>query len=377
MRIAFLATFFPDYSLEAATALSGAADVLLLADREQLDADSCGEKRAALANAGRLTQFRQKRLSRIPAVAFAFLRIALFRPDVVIAHLDARLHVTLIYALVARVARLVLIVHDPVAHQGRDREVAEKRTWLVRRQVASASLFLTHGPYCAKLWSRADNRYGLITGRPVVTVPHGPVLRPAAISPLPARCRVLMFGRMEAYKGLDVLLAALGLLVARKVDVELRLAGDGPELERLEPKFAALGQCSIRRGFVPRDDAMSELRDAALVVVPYTEATQSGVVAAAFAHGRPVIASRVGGLPDFVRDGENGLLVPASDPTALADAIETVARNRALLERLASGARESSAHEMSWEVFAARSLVEIRALARVAKTPAETARLGV
>ena len=376
MRIAFLATHFTDYSLEAAMALSPLADVLLLADRAQLDCDSSAEKRAALAGTGRLAQFRQKRFSRIVAVAVAVLRIALFRPDIVIAHLDARLHVTLIYALVARLARLVLIVHDPVAHRGRDRQVAEKRTWQVKRQVASASLFLAHGPYCTKTWSRADNRYGPIKGRPVVAVPHGPVLRPDTMSPLPAQCRVLMFGRMEAYKGLDVLLAALRLLVARNVDIELRLAGDGPELQRLAPAFAALAQCSIRRGFVPRGDAMSEFRDAAVVVVPYTEATQSGVVAAAFAHGRPVIASRVGGLPDFVRHGENGLLVPPGDPTALADAIEVVARDRTLLQRLARGARDSSANEMSWEIFAARSLGEIRHML-TAKSPAETARLGI
>ena len=88
------------------------------------------------------------------------------------------------------------------------------------------------------------------------------------------------------------------------------------------------------------------------MVAPYSEATQSGVVAAAFANGRPVIATAVGGLPDFVIHNRNGLLVPPHDPLALADAILAIIEDRALLARLSAGAAASAAMEMSWDRFA-------------------------
>jgi glycosyltransferase involved in cell wall biosynthesis len=376
MRIALLATRFADYSVEAADALAREADLLLLADKEHLDADSCAGKRRALAAAGRLAEFRQRRFHRLGAVALCLWRIARFRPDVVIAHIDPRLHATLLYRLLSHLAPLLLIVHDPLPHTGRDWAPAMRRRWLVKWQVAAARLFFAHGPYCAKLWAAPDNPFGRVNGRRIAVLPHGPVLRPeGAVAELPSRCRVLMFGRMEAYKGLDVLLAALRLLVERQVDVELRLAGQGPELDRLEGEFRATGRCSIHNGFVPREAAIREFRDAALVVAPYTNATQSGVVAAAFAHARPVVASRVGGLPDFVHHGENGLLVPASDPVALADAIQSIAENRGLLYHLATGARASSAGEMSWDVFAARGLDAIRGTLNQESGSATTASL--
>ena len=101
---------------------------------------------------------------------------------------------------------------------------------------------------------------------------------------------------------------------------------------------------------------ISAIAESDVVVAPYSEASQSGVVAAAFANGRAVIASRVGGLPDFISDGVNGLLVPPSDAGALSKAIQRWAASSDLQTRLNDGARLTAETTISWET-AARSII--------------------
>ena len=83
-------------------------------------------------------------------------------------------------------------------------------------------------------------------------------------------------------------------------------------------------------------------------MTPYVDATQSGVIAAAYGNGRPVIASRIGGLVDAVEDGVSGLLVPAGDAAALATALHRVVTDRALHARLRQGARDAADGAFSW-----------------------------
>src|SRR4051794_18009029 len=88
------------------------------------------------------------------------------------------------------------------------------------------------------------------------------------------------------------------------------------------------------------------------VVLPYTDATQSGVVAMAFGFGRPAIVTNVGGLPDVICDGYNGLLVAPKDAGALAEAISRLIVNDDLRNRLTAGASDYGSTELSWEFVA-------------------------
>jgi glycosyltransferase involved in cell wall biosynthesis len=176
-----------------------------------------------------------------------------------------------------------------------------------------------------------------------------------------------MFGRMEEYKGLDVLLSAARILHSVGSQIEIRLAGAGSELDRLRTAFDALPNCSIASGFIPRELAIEEFRQASLVVAPYTQASQSGVVSAAFANGRSVVASAIGGLPDFIVPGRNGWLVPPNDSAALADALREVTGDRRLLETLSAGAQASAEQELSWETFADRVVGQVEALSSNSK----------
>jgi glycosyltransferase involved in cell wall biosynthesis len=109
-----------------------------------------------------------------------------------------------------------------------------------------------------------------------------------------------------------------------------------------------LSQVRFDFRFIPVSEIATYFAAADVVLAPYRTEAQSGVALTAFHFGRPVIASTVGGLPEIVRDGENGLLVPPDDANALAAAIDRFFQSdRATMERRAA----ESARMVSWEEY--------------------------
>ena len=148
-------------------------------------------------------------------------------------------------------------------------------------------------------------------------------------------------GRLVPQKSLDVGLEALG----RAERVTLVLAGDGPERPGLESLARRLGLGGRARfvGPQPRQTVFELLRAADAALLPSGWENFPHAVVEALAVGTPVLATRVGGVPEVVADGENGLLVPPGDPVALADAIRRFFADGALRERLRAVAAGSVA----------------------------------
>jgi glycosyltransferase involved in cell wall biosynthesis len=101
----------------------------------------------------------------------------------------------------------------------------------------------------------------------------------------------------------------------------------------------------LRNRFIPDEETAQLFLDADVVVLPYIEASQSGVIAISREFGLPVVATGVGGLPEAVRDGETGLIVPTRDPAALAQAILRLAREEPLRRRLGAAAQRYGTRE--------------------------------
>jgi glycosyltransferase involved in cell wall biosynthesis len=164
--------------------------------------------------------------------------------------------------------------------------------------------------------------------------------RPPA--PLPVLPQALFVGVLERYKNVDGLLAAWPHVVPRVPQARLRLVGTGA-LGAVVERAAA--DATLRVSWTPRlsqAEVAAALDASTCLVLPSRSEGMGRVVVEAFCRGRPVVGTRVGGTPDIVRDGENGLLVPAEDASALADALVRALSDRELLERLAGGARESA-----------------------------------
>ena len=168
-----------------------------------------------------------------------------------------------------------------------------------------------------------------------------PFLRPPA--PLPARPRALFVGVLEHYKGIDELAAAWRTVSAQLPDATLHVVGRGTRREVVERLVADLPDRTEWAEALSTEDVARALDAATVLVLPSRSEGMGRVLVEAFCRGRGAVASRVGGIVDLVKDGENGLLVPARDPQGLADALHRVLSDRELAERLATGAEASAA----------------------------------
>jgi len=164
----------------------------------------------------------------------------------------------------------------------------------------------------------------------------GPVPEPAPAG----QARLLYIGGFhDPVKGGDVLLDALPAIIDRHPGVQVTIAGPGEPPARL----AAVNGSATWLGWLDADAKARALREADIFLMPSTSEGLPVALLEAMAYGKPIVATRVGGIPDVLADGTEGLLVPPGDVTALADAVVTLvgdpdrawALGRAAKERVA------------------------------------------
>ena len=239
--------------------------------------------------------------------------------------------------------KLVYTVHDPEEHRGSPLSI--RLSNFLTMKMAEAVVVLT----------KAGRQQLLARGIPATKlhiIPHGiyeffrstgsPAIRPGKV--------ILYFGRFEPYKGIEVLVQAYRRLRQQFPAWSLIIAGAGrlPPGLNIQPGDGV----ELRNGFLP-DGAVADLmRRTRLVVVPYTEATQSGVIATAYAFDRPVVATRVGGLAEMVENGKTGLLVRPNDARELARAIRTLLKDPARLRQMARHVHALRRGKLRWERIA-------------------------
>jgi glycosyltransferase involved in cell wall biosynthesis len=168
-------------------------------------------------------------------------------------------------------------------------------------------------------------------------------------------------GRMTAPKALGVALEA----VAAVPGVELALAGDGDEREALEARARELGLDGRVRflGSLPRDEVLALFRHADAALLSSAWENFPHTLVEALAVGTPAIATAVGGVPEIVTDGENGLLVGPGDPAALAAAIRRFLADAALRERLTAAAAPSAERFSAGRIYGRLEEILARAAA--------------
>lgn len=259
------------------------------------------------------------RLPRLPFQVGGLARqVAALQPDAAICAMPAPLDMLMAAALRRVRVPYAVVVHDADLHPG---DIHAWQMVLQRRLAARADAVVVLSRHVG---DRLQAQ-GLVVGRKLILSEHPPM----SFGPPPppprthgGKLRLLCFGRLLPYKGLDLLAEAMAVLGPRD-DLELRVMGQGPESAVLD-QLRALPGVSVENRWVPEGEVGSILAWSDALVLPYREASQSGVAAAALAAGRVVVATKVGGISEQLAGIDLARLV-APEAAALATALAALA----------------------------------------------------
>lgn len=252
----------------------------------------------------------------------------------------------------------VLTVHDAVRHQGDSGRIQRR---VEAHEQRHADAFVALSQHVKRQLDGRDYspRFGTtVIPLPTFTYPP-PTSHPndAAHDTLHA-LRFLFLGRIRPYKGLDTLLDAFDqVLRVSGSAVSLTIAGSG-DLGPYASRLSHLKEVDVLNKWLSDDEFGAVIHNHDVLVLPYLEASQSGVVAAAQGAGKPVVAFSVGGIREQIEHGVDGLLAVDQTPHGLAREVLRLVNDRNLLTRLREGVESRSAGESSWASSAA-SLVQL------------------
>jgi glycosyltransferase involved in cell wall biosynthesis len=349
LRVAFVSFEFTDYCVPIVNALAESADVTFFLPERYADAVRNGLSPAVDHVAFRKPRLRQV-VRQLRACRSLVEQIRSARPDVL--HLQQG-HLWFDLALpLLRDIPLVITVHNVTHHPG---DVGGKKTPQFVHDFAfrRASRLIIHG---LSLEEGLRARPG-VADASIDVVPHviigdgdsNPDVRDDGRT-------VLFFGRIWRYKGLDHLIRAEPLISARVPGVKIVIAGRGEDFGRYRELMTNPDSFVVVNRFVSTAERTSLFARASVVVLPYIEASQSGVVHVAYGLGKPVVATRVGALPDVVDDGRTGLLVPPGDESALADAIVSLLQDPLRRRTFGQAGREKLERDCSPEAVASKTI---------------------
>ena len=322
---------------------------LLFGNKNQIDPD--------IDTAQVVKQFGDLSYSVDSANPFSWLetsrRIDAFRPDLVVlpwwVAYWAPFYLYLLYALRKRGIRVVFLCINVFEH-----EQSPIRNFLTRQVLRRAAAMIVHSglerDQILRFNAKAKVR---VHPLPLFNYP----VQPRAGRNL--NLNLLFFGFVRPYKGLDTLLKAVGILKDRPI--ALRIAGefwhDKDQYLKLIDDLGIAGKVEILDGYCPEEAMGRYFSEADLVVLPYKKSITSGIIATAYGFGRPVLATRVGGFAEVVRDGCTGKLVPPDDPQALADGIVWFLEGTG--NDFEENIREFTDRSMSWESLV-RTITDVR-----------------
>lgn len=350
MRIALISNGFNDYTIQMANALvkRGIAVLLIMPESAHTLLDETPDLDAHMDT----YMYPQPRLYQISNVSlmYRFLKeFDRFKPDIVHTQGVYPWFPWIMPILKMKGYQLIVTFHDPVPHEGENH---------IRTRFSN---------YCGRLFSDRAFAHGERLRELMIEKYQYPEDRIHAITM--GECNlapfkrfessdivedghcILFFGRIHAYKGLEYLIKAEPLITEKVPDARIIIAGAGDDFEKYERMIVNKKNFSIHNYIVPFDEGAELIQSSSIIVLPYTDASQSGVVPAAYGFKKPVIVTDVGAIPEIVVNGRTGFVVPPKDPEALARAAITLLLDDALRRWMGEQGYKKLKTDMSWDII--------------------------
>src|SRR5262249_369078 len=323
MRVALVGSASFDYCIEFAETISLSCDVLFLCDEKHLSMRQHVNYKFTIVP---LRWPRHRDFRNLGFLCKVLTIIRRWRPDIV--HFLGENNVWLNLALpLLKGTPIVTTVHDVEFHPG-DTESQRIPRFLINSFIRQSDFIVVHGE---NLRATAQEKFPVDRAN-LRVFPHIPLSYYRRLTnhremsnPKPEYYKILFFGRIFKYKGLQYLIDAAPSILEKVPHARFIVAGTGDEEMLAELKKLPPETFDIRCRFIPNEEVALLFNEADLLVLPYIEASQSGVLMMATPFGLPVVATDVGDMAAVVRDHNLGLVVPACDHRALADAIAEIA----------------------------------------------------
>jgi glycosyltransferase involved in cell wall biosynthesis len=235
-------------------------------------------------------------------------------------------------------ATVVMTVHDAVHHVGEESRLSQfvmDRVYGLADHLVVLSTHVRDG--LVPRW-RGRRPIHLLSSSLLTT--GGPLLPPRPAPPV-RPLRLLFFGRIFHYKGLDVLLDAMGRLQAGNIPAHLTVAGSG-DYAPYRTQLDGLRNVTVQDAWISSEEKTRLFAEADVNMLPYREASQSGIAIDGLFAALPSVASRTGGLTEQLTEGEDVLFTPVEAPEEIAAAIRRLVEEPGLYERLSAGAHASA-----------------------------------
>jgi glycosyltransferase involved in cell wall biosynthesis len=266
-----------------------------------------------------------------------------FKPDVLYSTMS---HVwnPIVFSIGRNIKQRIKTIHDPVPHIG-------ENTFFER------FLLSTEYKQVDKIVVLSQNSVPIAIDRglnhsQIAVIPHANFScykQTYLVNTFKVYYKILFFGRITKYKGLGILLEALKEVINTGLKIKLVIAGNG-DCSDYEEMFLELNEyLNLNIRWISDDDIESFINDVDFVVLPYIEASQSGVIPLAYSFGKPVIATNVGGLPEQVINNKTGLIISPASVIELKNAIIKLYSDFDLLKSMGLNSSEYAQNELSWE----------------------------
>jgi len=249
--------------------------------------------------------------------------------------------------------KLVNTIHDPSTHSGD--LISKPSVWNNSAIDRFTDQVIVHGNLLKK---ETLQNFGF-GDQQVTVIPHGHLglfkaWRTKSFSKEPQT--FLFFGRIWPYKGLQYFIEAANLLAKERKDIKFIIAGKGEDFEKYKQQIQSPELFEIRNKRIAEEEIDELFQKAFCTVLPYTDATQSGVIPIAYSYKVLVIASAVGALPEVVENNVSGILVPPKDARSLYEKMKWSLENTTAINGLTENAFALTSSKLSWKTIAALTI---------------------
>jgi len=296
---------------------------------------------------------------RLPWIKYKFFKyLAENEIDIVLCTMDHLWNGFIASAFAKFGIKYVLVVHDANRHPGEDQfwrrfllnnDIGKSDGAIVLTSSVGDGLHENFSYPRERIFRSVHGHFGEYISETPRTLP---VDRPA---------RILFFGRVLPYKGLDLLLKAFRGVKRTLPNVELEIWGNG-NLSPYSEELAKLNDVKVVNRWIEEDEISNIFERCDVLVLPYREASQSGVVALAMAYGLPVVVTPIAGLQEQVRQQVDGVVVSSVDVDALIEGIEKLLLSPTFYAQISQGCLNTAHHDLSWKNIAEGVYEDLKAL---------------